>query len=170
MAEGGGGGADKRRRVVGALGPGGLAAHLKATTAAARAEAAERTEAARPAGRARVIPGDGHAADISAFLQRIKDEGARPEFARFFVSKERAAELGRPELETSHMPCDPAAGRAGHRCTKDCLLRLMAFQPSAEREAEKIAMNAAGRGEEPEEEEEEEEEDVQIVSDDSEGE
>ena len=78
MAEGGGGGDDKRRRVVGALGPGGLAAHLKATVAAARTEAAERTEAVLHAGRARVIPGDGHAADINSFLQRIKDEGARP--------------------------------------------------------------------------------------------
>jgi hypothetical protein len=51
----------------------------------------------------------------------------RPEFARFFVSKEQVVKLGRPSLETSHMPCDPAARRDGHRCTKDCLLRLMAY-------------------------------------------
>jgi hypothetical protein len=63
------------------------------------------------------------------------------------VTKTQAVELERPSLETSHMPCDPAAHRAGHRCTKDCLLRLMVFQKDWLAHAAPVAQRlAAARG------------------------
>ena len=45
------------------------------------------------------------------------------------------------------MPCDPAANRDGHRCTKECLLRLMLFQEDWLAHAAPIAERlAAARG------------------------
>ena len=111
--------------VVGAQG---LQSYLKGALGAARAEAAAAPPPSGDAHRVRVLRAEGFASDVKALSKRVQDEGVRSEFARFFVTKQQADELGRPSLETSHMPCDPGAHRAGHRCMKDCLLRLMVFQ------------------------------------------
>ena len=112
-----------------------------------RAEAAAAPPPSGDAHRVRVLRAEGFASDVKALSKRVQDEGVRSEFARFFVTKQQADELGRPSLETSHMPCDPGAHRAGHQCTKDCLLRLMVFQEDWLAHAAPVAERlAAARG------------------------
>ena len=145
MAEGGDDG--KRRCVLDVVGAQGLQSYLKGVLGAARAEAAAAPPPSGDAHRVRVLRAEGFASDVKALSKRVQDEGVRPEFARFFVTKKQADELGRPSLETSHMPCDPGAHRAGHQCTKDCLLRLMVFQEDWLAHAAPVAERlAAARG------------------------
>ena len=145
MAEGGDDG--KRRCVLDVVGAQGLQSYLKGALGAARAEAAAAPPPSGDACRVRVLRAEGFASDVKALSKRVQDEGVRPEFARFFVTKKQADELGRPSLETSHMPCDPGAHRAGHQCTKDCLLRLMVFQEDWLAHAAPVAERlAAARG------------------------
>jgi hypothetical protein len=112
MAEGGDDG--KRRCVLDVVGAQGLQSYLKGALGAARAEAAAAPPPSGDARRVRVLRAEGFASDVKALSKRVQDEGVRSEFARFFVTKQQADELGRPSLETSHMPCDPGAHRAGH--------------------------------------------------------
>ena len=145
MAEGGDDG--KRRCVLDVVGAQGLQSYLKGALGAARAEAAAAPPPSGDAHRVRMLRAEGFASDVKALSKRVQDEGVRPEFARFFVTKKQAVELGRPSLETSHMPCDPGAHRAGHRCMKDCLLRLMVFQEDWLAHAAPVAERlAAARG------------------------
>ena len=145
MAEGGDDG--KRRCVLDVVGAQGLQSYLKGALGAARAEAAAAPPPSGDARRVRVLRAEGFASDVKALSKRVQDEGVRSEFARFFVTKQQADELGRPSLETSHMPCDPGAHRAGHQCTKDCLLRLMVFQEDWLAHAAPVAERlAAARG------------------------
>jgi hypothetical protein len=133
--------------VLDVVGAQGLQSYLKGALGAARAEAAAAPPPSGDAHRVRVLRAEGFASDVKALSKRVQDEGVRPEFARFFVTKKQADELGRPSLETSHMPCDPGAHRAGHRCTKDCLLRLMVFQEDWLAHAAPVAERlAAARG------------------------
>ena len=114
-----------------------------------------------PATRAADIVGSGDFARVvDAMVEQVLAEGVRPEFKRFFVDAQHAQRLGRPELNGSHMPCRPSHAQDGHRCTKECLLRLMYFQsewlahhaPIAERlararnEKSFAAQDARGRG------------------------
>jgi hypothetical protein len=142
------GGDDGRRRcVLDVVGAQGLQTYLKGELGVARAEAAAAPPPSGDAHRVRVLRAEGFASDVKALSKRIQDEGVRPEFACFFVTKKQADELGRPSLETSHMPCDPGAHRAGHRCTKDCLLWLMVFQEDWLAHAAPVAERlAAARG------------------------
>jgi hypothetical protein len=145
MAEGGDDG--KRRCVLDVVGAQGLQSYLKGALGAARAEAAAAPPPSGDARRVRVLRAEGFASDVKALSKRVQDEGVRSEFARFFVTKQQADELGRPSLETPHMPCDPGAHRAGHRCMKDCLLWLMVFQEDWLAHAAPVAERlAAARG------------------------
>ena len=145
MAEGGDDG--KRRCVLDVASAQGLQSYLKGALGAARAEAAAAPPPSGDAHRVRELRAEGFASYVKALSKRVQDEGVRPEFARFFVTKKQADELGRPSLETSHMPCDPGAHRAGHRCMKDCLLRLMVLQEDWLAHAAPVAERlAAARG------------------------
>ena len=85
MAEGGDDG--KRRCVLDVVGAQGLQSYLKGALGAARAEAAAAPPPSGDAHRVRMLRAEGFASDVKALSKRVQDEGVRPEFARFFVTK-----------------------------------------------------------------------------------
>ena len=93
MAEGGDDG--KRRCVLDVASAQGLQSYLKGALGAARAEAAAAPPPSGDAHRVRMLRAEGFASDVKALSKRVQDEGVRPEFARFFVTKKQADELGR---------------------------------------------------------------------------